>query len=251
MFEFKDINNKKILVSDYIDKSKAFHCFTTRESVTTARDLLELEYKALSNLEEIAKHLDIGISNIISPEQIHSDIVKVTDIKEQKTIADALIVDNSNIAILLNFADCTPIILYDTKNNIGAIVHAGWKGTAKSITAKTVLKMNELYNSQTKNIIAIIGPSISLKNYEVGYDVYRELRHTLNTDYTDWYIFNQKENKYKVDLKEVNKHQLEELGVSRIDKCQYCTYDSIDVFFSYRRENGITARHSAIFKLVK
>ena len=56
--------------------------------------------------------------------------------------------------------------------------------------------------------------------------------------------------KYYVDLKTVNQHQLEELGISRIDKCNYCTYDSIDVFFSYRKEQGNTARHSAILKLV-
>lgn len=250
MFKFDTINNKTILKSDFLPDNEALHFFTTRESVVTHKDIDKYIDLAKTNLDEIAKYLKIPTENIISPVQTHSCNIQVAKKGETFPDTDALIVSEKNIAILLNFADCTPVILYDKKNNIGAIAHAGWKGTASSIAQKTVYKMVELYNSEVNNITAIIGPAISIQNYEVGKEVYSAVKSTLKKDYTDFFSYNSKSKKYNIDLKTINKHQLEELGIERIDMCNYCTYDSVDVFFSYRKENGITARHSAVLKLV-
>ena len=57
------------------------------------------------------------------------------------------------------------------------------------------------------------------------------------------------ENEYFVDLKEINKRQLEQSGVKNIDVCPYCTVCDNDMFFSYRKENATTNRHGAILKL--
>lgn len=250
MFKFDVINNKKILKSDLLSDKSAIHFFTTRESIVTHKDLEQYINTAKINLQEIAAFLNIEPENIISPIQTHSCNIEIAkrDCNYQDT--DALIVSDNNIAILLNFADCTPVILYDEKNNIGAIAHAGWKGTAGAIVQKTIKKMANLYNSDSNNIKAVIGPAISIKNYEVSEDVYKAVSCTLEKEYTDYFTYNQITNKYNIDLKTINKHQLEELGIKRIDMCDYCTYDSVDVFFSYRKENGITARHSAVLKLV-
>jgi hypothetical protein len=53
-----------------------------------------------------------------------------------------------------------------------------------------------------------------------------------------------------VDLKNINKRQLEEIGVKEIDVCPYCTVHNNDIFYSYRNENGTTNRHSAVLKLL-
>ena len=52
-----------------------------------------------------------------------------------------------------------------------------------------------------------------------------------------------------VDLKGINKRQLEEAGVKEIDVCPYCTVCNNELFFSYRKENATTNRHSAVIKL--
>ena len=52
----------------------------------------------------------------------------------------------------------------------------------------------------------------------------------------------------KADLKGINKRQLEELGVKKIDVCPFCTVLDNDKFFSYRKENKTIKRHSAIIK---
>lgn len=250
MFEFSQINNKKILKSDFLSDKNVTHFFTTRESVVTHKELEKYIDLAKTNLEEIAKFLDIPTENIISPIQTHSCNIEIAKKGRIYQDTDALIVSDNNIAILLNFADCTPVILYDEKNNIGAIAHAGWRGTAGAIVQKTINKMTDIYGTNPNDITAIIGPAISKNNYEVSEDVYNAVSSTLKKEYTDYFSYNKTTDKYNIDLKTINKHQLEELGVKRIDKCNYCTYDSVDVFFSYRKENGITARHSAVLKLV-
>lgn len=249
MFKFEFINGKKILKSNIFESKNFTHFFTTRETVVTPKGIKALEQTANENLKEISKYLGISLDSIIIPEQTHSDNIGIAKKGNIYNNTDSLIIEDSDIAILLNFADCTPVILYDKVNNIGAIAHAGWKGTAKSIVQKTVLKMKEIYKTNPNDIVAIIGPAISMKNYAVDKSVFDKIYKTMKYDYTDWYEYNIKENKYYIDLKTVNEHQLRELGVQTIDKCEYCTYDSVDVFFSYRKEQGITARHSAILKL--
>lgn len=247
MFYFETINDKKILKSDYLQCVQ--HFFTTRESVVTSRDLTELDRICDENIEIIANHLKLNKENIISPVQTHSSNIQIAKSGLSYPDTDAVIVEDNNIAILLNFADCTPIILYDEIHNIGAVVHAGWRGTASSIVQKTVNFMKNRYKTSPQSLIAVIGPAISAKNYQVNKDVYTALRTTLNGEYTGCYFHDSINEKYNVDLKTINFYQLCELGIERIDKCDYCTYDSNDIFFSYRKELGKTARHSAILKL--
>ena len=247
MFYFETINNKKILKSDYL--RRALHLFATRESVVTPKNISSLKEICKNNLEEIAKYLNIKKENIISPVQTHSSNIQIAKKGQTYPDTDALIVEDTDVAIMLNFADCTPVILYDEINNVGAVIHAGWRGTASQIVPKTIRYMLHRYSTNTKDLVAIIGPAISINNYEVDKNVFDKITKTLNFAYTDYFIQDSINGKYKIDLKTVNYHQLEELGVLRIDKCEYCTYDSIDVFFSYRREKGETARHSALLKL--
>ena len=136
----------------------------------------------------------------------------------------------TKISIFLNFADCTPIILYDKKQNIGAIAHAGWRGTVQKIAPLTVEKMG----SNPEDIIAIIGPAIGFCCYSVGE---RSLWKISPKQFSDFEgLFEIREGKIFVDLKNINKRQLEEVGVKKFDVCPYCTVHNNDLFFSYRNE---------------
>jgi len=150
-------------------------------------------------------------------------------------------------AVFLNFADCTPVILFDKKNNIAALVHAGWRGTAQSIVPKTLKVMVEKYGSNPQDIYAVIGPAISKCCYEVGNDVFEQLETTVS-DMSGLYR-EAENNKFFVDLKGINKKQLNDMGIYQTDICPYCTSCNNDLFFSYRKENGTTSRYSAIIKL--
>lgn len=230
MFYFDEINNHKILRSDFLnnyeDKVKAF--FTTRI------------YNKPENESDIFG--ENFASRIIKPQQTHSDNIQSVDERTEYPETDGLILNQADCAIYLRFADCTPLIFYDPIRNIGAVSHAGWRGTASRIGVKTVAKMVLNYSSQPENIIAVIGPAISKCCYEVSEDVRDTLLSTVKN----------KDGLYEnrnVDLKNINARQLEEIGLKNIDICPYCTSCNNDLFYSYRKENGTKERHFAVLKL--
>ena len=142
MFYFEKIGGKRILKSNFIKNMEAF--FTTREICICCKNI-ELTQKDTSleqNKKTICKYLNIKEENLLLPTQTHTsniDIAKET--KKSYPDTDALILGNQNLGIFLNFADCTPVILYDEVQNVGAVAHAGWRGTTEKIAPKTVEKM--------------------------------------------------------------------------------------------------------------
>ncbi len=82
--------------------------------------------------------------------------------------ADAYITHQKNLPIAIRTADCVPVLLFDPTKPAVGVVHAGWKGTVKEITYKTVLRMIEIFGSQVKDIQAVLGPAIQPCCYEVG-----------------------------------------------------------------------------------
>ena len=103
-------------------------------------------------------------------------------------------------------------------------------------------------HSEIKDIYAVIGPAISDCCYEVGIEVINGIKNSVKNSLD---LITYKNEKPFVNLKKTNARQLEEIGVllDNIDICPYCTCCRNDLFFSYRKENGTTSRHSAVIKL--
>ena len=260
MYYFEKIDGKRILKSDFIKNAEAF--FTTRDICICDKHQFDesKNFKILKQVQNdkifaieynkklIADYLKIKPQDLISPTQTHSvniDVAKILQHDYPET--DGLILTDKNIAIFLNFADCTPVILYDEKQNTGAVSHAGWRGTAGKISALTVEKMKNEFNSNPKDIIALIGPAIGFCCYDVGEEVFEKLSKSVS-HFSGLYEI--REGRIFVDLKNINKRQLEESGVEKIDVCPYCTVHNNDLFYSYRNENATTLRHSAVLKLI-
>ena len=85
--------------------------------------------------------------------------------------ADAVITNDSGVPLMLCFADCVPVLLYDPVHHAAGVVHAGWKGTVAEIGRKTVQRMAETFGSRPQDILAGIGPSIGACCFEVGEEV--------------------------------------------------------------------------------
>lgn len=228
MFKLKKIFNHNVYYSDILN---AEHFFTTRSLIVE------------ENIELISNYININPKNLKHPNQVHSANIKIAkeEINEYKE-TDALILDNKNIGAYLNFADCTPVILYDRKNNKGAVIHAGWRGTAKRIAPETLNLMIELYNSKPSDVIAVIGPAISFSCFETSAEAIEKLSLTVE-DKSGLFREN------FADLKNINKRQLIEAGVNMIDVCPFCTVLDNDKFYSYRKENKTTKRHSAVLRI--
>lgn len=252
MFQKEKTQGISYFKSDVLKSSRFVHAFTTRLVEDSDNFTLGLggipENKEIvvSNRKKLCEALDFKVENLIIPDQKHTDNIKiVTSVNDDVSETDALITNIKDLPILLLFADCTPIILYSEVDNVMAVVHAGWRGTAKNIARKTVASMGDFYGVRAENIKGAIGQAIGMCCYEVSSEVKGFLCSTLVCNYDN--IIKYAENdKYFVDLKKINEYQLMEAGLKTIDVFDTCTACQNDEFFSYRAEFGKTGRHGAI-----
>ncbi|MCD7926142.1 MAG: peptidoglycan editing factor PgeF [Bacteroides sp.] len=147
---------------------------------------------------------------------------------------DALVTQLPGYCLCISTADCVPILLYDPQTQAIAAIHAGWRGTVSRIVENTLTLMSEQYGTKGKDLIACIGPSISLEAFEVGDEVYNAFHEAA----FDMNIIARKESKWHMDLWEANRQQLLAHGVKpeNIEISGICTYHHNDDFFSARRQ---------------
>ena len=128
-------------------------------------------------------------------------------------------------------ADCAPILILDSKRKIIAAVHAGWKGAYKNIVIKVLKKLVKL-GANKKDIIAVIGPSIGQKNYEVG----REFKDKfIKKSKKNSKLFKLNKKRIYFDLAKFIHNQLISFGILKIDVIRKDTFDKKNNFFSARR----------------
>jgi len=158
---------------------------------------------------------------------------------------DSLITNQKGVMLTILTADCVPILLFDPVERVVSAIHAGWRGTQKRIVYKTIQKMKQVFNSNPKNIIAGVAPSIMRCCYEVDWNVAKHFK-----DYKN--AFDRVgENKYMLDLPQINKTQLLEIGVleQNIELSNICTSCQVEEYFSYRKEKGCSGRFMSMIGL--
>ncbi|WP_339319464.1 peptidoglycan editing factor PgeF [Paenibacillus sp. FSL R10-2734] len=166
---------------------------------------------------------------------------------------DGLLTDVPGVLLTSFYADCVPLYFYDPVHQVVGLAHAGWKGTVAQIAAAMVNKMENTYGSHPQDIFAAIGPSIGDCCYEVDDYVMEHVRHLegdLNksietADSVGLYrVSDTDENKYMLNLKEMNRRIMIKAGIlpTHIECTSWCTSCNQDLFFSYRKENGVTGR---------
>lgn len=189
------------------------------------------------NLNIFCSQLDIPPTSLARSYQIHTDQIWVTTQAGFQTGFDAIISKKRGVYAAVSIADCCPILIVDPVKSIAAAVHAGWKGTVAQIVSQTAQKMIREYQSSPTDMLAYIGPCIGPDYFEVGPEV--------ATHFEPMHKKVQGE-KWLVDLKLANAHQLESLGIRQIEISNLCTIKDHALFFSHRKENGQTGRMLAI-----
>ena len=204
--------------------------------------------KVLRNRKAFAKALGVSAERFTTCQQVHgSKVVRVTeelvgsgaqDFANTIADTDALITNIPDVPLLLFYADCVPVLLADVETGAVGLAHAGWRGTVANIGAKTLAAMGEAFGSKPENILASIGPSIGACCYEVD-DFVRDQA----SGYEDFFV-PKGGGKYQLDLWGMNAKQLQEAGVpaENIVVAGVCTNDNVDLFCSYRAEQGRTGR---------
>lgn len=216
-------------------------------SLSSSPDKEEIKY----NRTMLASALGIANARLFFPSQVHGTrIVNVSGqiAREELMETDALITKEKGICIAVMSADCVPILLYDTRNQVIGAVHSGWKGTVAKILAKTLQKMQLDFGTRGEDLLAGIGPSASQESYEVGDEVINAVDQAFGKE-SDLMI--RKPNyKAQLDLWKANSIQLREFGVkeSHIEIANLCTIKNNGYFFSARK--GDSGRFAAGIMLV-
>ena len=186
------------------------------------------------NLNIVRKKISKNSKNIFLLNQIHSNKFIYVDEKYQfksKPKVDAVITNQKNLPIAILTADCVPILICDHQKKIIAAIHAGWKGAYKGIVDR-VIKFMIKKGSKSQNITAIIGPSISVDNYEVQNDFKNKF---LKKDSRNKIFFKIKSKKLFFDLSKYIKSMLLKNKIKKIEKIKIDTFDVKNKFFSARR----------------
>ena len=233
------------------------HFISTRDGGVSSHpfDTLNLSFNVsddpkhvASNRKLLSSALGFKIESLTTAKQVHGNNVAIVtrdmrgkgsnDHASALDGIDAMVTNVPNILLMIQVADCVPLLFYDQKKRVIAATHAGWRGTILEIARNTVNSMVKRFKSDPSYIYVGIGPSIGPCCYEVGREVIREAPKDL---------IKTRNGKSYFDLWEANKSQLIKAGISasNIEVSGICTHCKSDTFFSSRAGGGITGRFGA------
>ena len=194
----------------------------------------------VENRKRFAHSLGFEPKQMAWSKQVHgSDIWQVYQPGDAEGY-DALISDQKNILLCVSVADCTPILVYDSKNQVIAAIHAGWKGTAAKLVGKTLQLMHHQFGTTGRDCSVYIGTCIDECSFEVGEEVAAQFDDIFK-------LYDPVRKKFFVDLKTANATQCWNFGipVKQTEISPFCTFRHNHNFFSHRKEKGLTGRMMA------
>ncbi|MGQ8873924.1 peptidoglycan editing factor PgeF [Paenibacillus sp. TSA_86.1] len=217
----------------------------------------------LENRRLVTRKLSFPLEAWTCGEQVHGKDVAVITSKDrgrglldrQSALqdTDGLVTNVPGVLLTSFYADCVPLYFYDPAKQVVGLAHAGWKGTVAGIAVSMVEMMEQEYGSRREDIRAAIGPSIGDCCYEVDEAVMKHVRVWLDgpegndkcNPLASKQIYTSAANgKTMLNLKECNRHIMMKAGIlpDHIECTTWCTSCHPELFFSYRKENGITGR---------
>jgi polyphenol oxidase len=186
------------------------------------------------NRSFVATSLGVADTHLVSAYQIHSaDVVTVDAPFVERPKADGLVTATRGIALGVLTADCGPVLFADEKAGVVGACHAGWKGALTGVTDSTVIAMERLGASR-RNIVAVLGPTISQIAYEVGPEFPKPFLEA-DSGNQKYFIQSLKSGHYMFDLPRYLVDRMRKFGLGQVQDLDLCTYRNGDLFFSYRR----------------
>jgi hypothetical protein len=225
---------------------------STRGTVTDAQPFgMNMSYTVGDNptnvehsREQFFSSLGIDVATLAIPKQIHSNNIQIINTPSTYPDCDGLITQTNDLALVITVADCLPVLLFDPQNDVITAVHAGWRGTVSQIVSRAVQQLINNFASDPEKILVFIGPGAGVCCYEIQEEVAAQFKnqHVALHD-----------GKRFLDLKQINFHQLLEIGVQKqhIEVCRHCTICEPELFHSYRRDGNRSGRMMATISMQK
>jgi YfiH family protein len=195
--------------------------------------------RVLDNRRVLAAALGRDAGSIAMGRQVHGTDVQIREVAPAPDAplreADAQLTSTPALTPLVLVADCVPLVL--AAPGAVAAVHCGWRGVAGGIVVRALTFVRE---RTREDVSAALGPGIGACCYEVGDEVREAFRSRGHREdvLPDG----------RLDLALAIRDQLARLGVAagRIHACGMCTSCHPDLFFSHRRDRGVTGRQAGL-----
>lgn len=249
---------------EFPESSRSVQGFTTRHegvsrppynSLNLGMNTQDQQATVEGNRSLLARAFGVTQEALVTPRQVHgSDILVINESNEDfshflSVEGDAVITNQPNVMIGVCVADCAPILLSDPEKRVIAVVHAGWRGTAARLVAKTVAGMQSEFGSNPSHIHAAIGPCIKKCCYEVDEPV----RKAFQQSGIDWNLCAtaNTSGKWQLDLAAANSELLQAAGLplQAIQFSEQCVCCHSEQFFSYRRDKDESGRQMGFILL--
>lgn len=255
---------------DFIDKKAAYitfskiaetgmvnHIFSTRLGGVSEGIFSEMNLSftrgdnkdhVFENFRRIAEIMGCEPSDIVCSDQTHTTNIRVvTKLDKGKGVTterdytdiDGLITNEPGICLATFYADCVPLYLVDPVHHAIGLSHSGWRGTVHRMGKATLDAMQKEYQTNPKDVIAAIGPSICQSCYEVSGDVAQEFINEFG-ELGKELLYPTVPNKYQLNLHYANKQVLLQAGVleENIQITDLCTCCNGNFLFSHRKSEG-------------
>ena len=238
-------NNSSLLTKSWDAPKGVKYIITTRRGGFSPApyNSLNLSYNVGDCIENVKKNRDLIFSLAPYPprfpKQVHGTKALNYVETEEDTPGDAVYTNIPKQPCGILVADCLPVIIASEEGNEVAVAHAGWRGLSAGILEMTLAK----FRTTPERLEVFIGPGIGPNHFEVGDDVFTEF--TKDDSRYESAFAKVSAEKWLANLSLLAELRLRKLGVEKISKSVYCTYENSDLFFSYRR-NTMTGRMAAI-----
>ncbi|SDU29274.1 peptidoglycan editing factor PgeF [Stappia sp. ES.058] len=190
----------------------------------------------LENRARVAALLKVAPGALVSPHQHHSAhaiaVETPWNIKDQPR-GDALVTNRPGIALAVSTADCGPVLFADARARVVGAAHAGWRGALTGVLDATLVQMETLGASRG-DVVAVLGPTISQANYEVGQEFVDRFT-AADTANARFFVDSDRAGHARFDLPAYIVARLETVGIGQVADLGRCTYADENAFFSYRR----------------
>lgn len=191
--------------------------------------------RVVANQERVAEQVGVARARIARGLQVHGSRVRALrepPPEEPLEEADGQALSVRGAAAMVLVADCLPVAL--AGDGAVAMVHAGWRGLADGVVAEGVAAVREL--GARGPLAAAIGPAIGSCCYQVGEEVHARFAGDGDTV----------RDGDRLDLKAVARLRLAAAGVEEVHDVGLCTSCEPDLFFSHRRDAGVTGRQGGL-----
>lgn len=142
---------------------------------------------------------------------------------------EGMITNSPELFLYIAVGDCIPIVMYDPRRRVIALVHGGREPTIRRLPEKTLAMMQKEFGTNLSDVIVGMGPGFRSHYVE-------RLPDGVGGEWSG-YIRPNGHRKLHMDLFGYTEDRLMAAGVpeENIEECPHDTYKDADLFFSHRR----------------